>query len=409
MRSLPPRVSIESLCSKVTSGGTPSRQNENYWSSGNIPWIKTGELNDAIISDSEEKITAEGLLNSSAKLFPINTVLMAMYGDGKTITSLGILGCEASTNQASCAMIADPEKCEYLYLFYALRFHRHELLKLVVAGAQRNLSAGIIKRFKVNFFNLPTQRKIASALSAYDDLIENNRRRIQLLEESARLLYKEWFVHLRFPGHEHTKIIDGVPEGWERKPLRSIARVASGYAFKSKNWTEHGYPVIKIKNITGNNTVEIIPTQCVSETAIEKAKRFILSEGDFLIAMTGATVGKVGIVPKLAQATYLNQRVGKFEYQNEVDLTAFLLPYFNSEIGHSSIVNLAAGAAQPNISGKQIESIHLLIPTNRLLKEYINNVEATFKQRLTLYEQNQKLAQARDLLLPRLMNGEIEV
>lgn len=228
---------------------------------------------------------------------------------------------------------------------------------------------------------IPIQKRIGEILSAYDDLIENNRRRIQLLEESARLLYKEWFVHLRFPGHKHTKIIDGVPEGWERKPLGTYATVKSGYAFKSKNWTEDGYPVIKIKNIIGNNNIEILPTQCVMKNVVEKANRFILAKGDFLIAMTGATVGKVGIIPKLVEPTYLNQRVGIFRYHNNINLTPFLLPFFNSELGHSSVVNLAAGAAQPNVSGGQIESIKILFPRTTLLKEYLESVKEVFEQR----------------------------
>jgi len=152
------------------------------------------------LEDSEEKITEEALENSSAKVFPPDTVLMAMYGDGKTITSLGILRSPATTNQACCAMIVDPSKCDYRFLFYKLKSVRNALLKLVVAGAQRNLSAGIIKGFELEVPPVSKQNLIADTLAAYDDLIENNRRRIALLEESARLLYREWFVHLRFPG-----------------------------------------------------------------------------------------------------------------------------------------------------------------------------------------------------------------
>jgi type I restriction enzyme S subunit len=199
---------------QLTSGGTPSREEDRYWSNGTIPWFKTGELKDGWLEDSQEKITEEGLNNSSAKLFPPNTVLMAMYGDGRTITSLGILRNPAATNQACCAMIADPEECDFRFLFYKLKNIRSALLKLVVAGAQRNLSAGIIKNFEVEIPTLRHQSAIAEILAAYDDLIENNRRRIALLEEAARMLYREWFVYFRFPGHEHVKIVDGLPEGW---------------------------------------------------------------------------------------------------------------------------------------------------------------------------------------------------
>ncbi len=218
MSAQPERVSIESLCLTVTSGGTPSRANPRFWEDGVIPWFKTAELKDWYVDDAEERITEEALSESSARVFPPDTVLMAMYGDGKTITSLGILRNEAATNQACCAMIVDPVKCNFLYLFYALKYHRHELLKLVVAWAQRNLSGGIILKFKILSRPLSVQVRIANILSAYDGLIENNRRRMALLEEAARQLYHEWFVRFRFPGHEHTRIINGVPEGWDRVP-----------------------------------------------------------------------------------------------------------------------------------------------------------------------------------------------
>jgi type I restriction enzyme S subunit len=106
------RATVDSLCSKVTSGGTPSRSNSSYWEGGTIPWIKTGELHDGYVDDAEEYITEAGINESAAKIFPENTILMAMYGDGRTITSLGILRNPAATNQACCAMIADPSKCD---------------------------------------------------------------------------------------------------------------------------------------------------------------------------------------------------------------------------------------------------------------------------------------------------------
>lgn len=222
------RVSIESLCLAVTSGATPSRTDSRFWEGGDIPWFKTGELTDSYLNASEEFITEAALLNSPTKMFPENTVLMAMYGDGRTITTLGLLRSEAATNQACCAMIANPTKCDFRFLFYALKHRRRELLNLVVAGAQRNLSVGTIKKFAIDHFPLPKQERIASVLSAYDDLIENNRRRMVLLEEAARQIYREWFVRLRFPGHEHTRIVNGVPERWLSSTLSQCAALEDG-------------------------------------------------------------------------------------------------------------------------------------------------------------------------------------
>ncbi|MBJ6119642.1 restriction endonuclease subunit S [Pontibacter sp. BT310] len=252
------------------------------------------------------------------------------------------------------------------------------------------------------------RRKIGSLLSAYDDLIDNNLKRIALLEKSARLLYEEWFVRLRFPGYEHTTLVDGVPEGWSFGRVGDLAKVQSGFAFKSKDWQSDGNPVLKIANIDGN-TIDTINCQCVHDNVAEMAVKFRLNAGDLLIAMTGATVGKIGIMPRTRQNFYLNQRVGIFKSKKVLNPTSFLFSFFNTEYAQVQILNYAGGAAQPNISGGQIEGIEMLIPNDTILKDYLDITASLFEQRLVLIEQNQKLKQARDILLPKLINGEITV
>ena len=135
--------SVESVCTRVTTGGTPSRRKQEFFENGTIPWFKTGELKDQLLFDSEEHITIEALESSSAKVFPANTVLMAMYGDDDTITTLGVLRRPAATNQACCAMMPDPDICDWRYFFYALMHTRADLLRVVVGDAQRNLSGSV--------------------------------------------------------------------------------------------------------------------------------------------------------------------------------------------------------------------------------------------------------------------------
>lgn len=303
----------------------------------------------------------------------------------------------------------DANRLNIRYLYYALRPALSQFQAASIGAATQYLTKSILDNFKVSLPDIGQQNEIVAILSAYDDLIENNKRRIELLEESARQLYKEWFVRFRFPGHEHVKIIDGVPEGWTAGCVGDIAKVFSGYAFKSKDWLEEGNPVIKIKNITSNNTVDVSDCQCVDDNVAEKAAKFKLSAGDMLIAMTGATVGKVGLMPISERTFYLNQRVGKFESKICRDVTPLLLSFFNSEKAQSSVLNLAGGAAQPNISAKQIESIELPIPPETLLNTFLDETENLFKLRLNLVDQIFRLTQARDLLLPKLMNGEIAV
>lgn len=298
---------------------------------------------------------------------------------------------------------------QFLYYSFLYKGKRGGFSSLYTGSTIKHLPKQQLAKVEIAIPPFDIQKRISMTLSTYDDLIENNKRRIALLEESARLLYKEWFVRFRFPGHEHVKIVDGVPEGWLKGTVGNIAKVFSGYAFKSNEWLDEGNPVIKIKNITSNNTVDVSDCQCVDNNVAEKTTRFKLGTGDMLIAMTGATVGKVGLMPSSEKSHYLNQRVGKFVSNINREVTPLLLPFFNSEKVQASILNLAGGAAQPNISAKQIESIEMPVPPNTLLDVYLDETEKIFELRLNLIDQNFKLTKARDLLLPKLMNGEIAV
>jgi type I restriction enzyme, S subunit len=290
--------------------------------------------------------------------------------------------------------------------------------KLLTVNINRmDVGAAIPTTNRDEFYALPLcypnkeqQILAASILSAYDDLIENNRRRIQLLERAARLLYQEWFVRLRFPGHEHVKIKDGVPEGWLRGKVGDVAEVRSGFAFKSRDWKSEGNPVIKIKNIVGDGTIDINSCDCIDDSIVNETSKFLIEPGSLLIAMTGATIGKVGLMPRTPKNYYLNQRVGKFLTCSIEKIEYFLYQFFFMDgFAQTQVQNIAAGAAQPNISGSQIESIELLIPQIALLTIFLDSVREGFQMRENLIEQNEKLKKARDLLLPRLMNGEIAV
>lgn len=243
----------------------------------------------------------------------------------------------------------------------------------------------------IEFPPLPSQRKIASILSAYDDLIENNLKRIKLLEEKAFASYKLLV--------NSEKLIEG--------KVGDLADVKSGYAFKSRDWSDEGFPVIKIKNI-GNNDIELTDCSFIPENIAEAANKFKLNAGDLLIAMTGATVGKIGMMPKTETSFYLNQRVGIFKPKVE-NAELFLFCFFNEPSAKNAVESLASGAAQPNISGSQLESIKLYYPKLDTVTEFGNSIKSHFELIWNLKEQNTKLREARDILLPRLMNGQIEV
>lgn len=265
-----------------------------------------------------------------------------------------------------------------------------------------------IMKYLVPDVGLPKQQRIAEILSAYDDLIENNNKRIALLEKAAQELYKEWFVRFRFPGHETAKFENGFPKGWEVKRVKDIATVKSGYAFKSEWWQSEGIPAVKIKDIQ-NNTIDISDFSYVSEENANKAKQFFVTAGDLLIAMTGATIGKIALVPKVGKMT-VNQRVGKFFLGKEpLKSVPYLFCLFSQNDIQEQIITIAnSNAAQPNISPFDIEKIKVICNTE-VIEKYNDALSPAFQSIINLREQNQNLAKQRDLLLPRLMSGKLEV
>ena len=399
-------VKIEEICSFICSGGTPKSTNPDFYN-GEIPWLNTNEVNFNKIYSTSRYISENGLHNSSAKYVPLNTVIVAMYG--VTAGKCAIAKIPLTTNQACCNLIIDPQKADYRYVYQFLKMQHRVLNSLATGGAQQNLNSLDIKRFKMPLPNINIQSKIADILFAYDDLIEANNRRIEFLEQTAQELYKEWFVRFRFPGHENAKFENGLPEGWELKKIGDIARVKSGYAFKSEWWIDEGVPVIKIKDIQGN-TIDFNDLSHVSVEHAEIAKQFYVVEGDLLIAMTGATIGKMALVPYSEKQLVVNQRVGKFFLgENPAENVSFLYMTLQQNWVQELIVMIAgSNAAQPNISPFDIEKIKIVYNKN-MVDEYNRRSAAFINQILQLRKQNQNLAAQRDMLLPRLMSGKLEV
>jgi len=397
------KVPLAELCETITSGGTPSRKELNYWIGGTIPWIKTGELSDWKVNKIGERITPLGLEKSSAKIFDPGTILMAMYGDGRTITTLGIVDEPSATNQACCAFVPDPLKCVGRYLFYALKFHRHELLKLVVAGAQRNLSTGIIRRFPINVRPLSEQQRIAAILSAYDDLIENNRRRIALLEEAARQLYKEWFVRFRFPGHEHVKIIDGVPEGWSNARVADLGLVVTGKTPSKRVEENFGsdIPFIKTPDMHGQ-TLIVSSEEWLSERGANSQLNKTLPTGSVLVSC----IGTIGVVAMTTTPAQTNQQINAVIPRHA---RWQFFAYFILEAIRPQLEAMGGGVTMANVNKSKFEGVPIIIASNDLITGFDDRVRPMFDLIETLSRQNMCLAKARDLLLPKLMSGAITV
>ena len=396
------KVKLGEICGRVTSGGTPKANVSSYYNPPTIPWLKTKEVNYCRITETENYISEEGLKNSSAKIISPNSVIIAMYGQGDTAGRVAINKIPLATNQACCNLTIDKSKADYEFIYYQLCTLYDKLVSLKAGAAQPNLNARIIKNLEIIMPSLPIQHRIANILSRYDSLIENYQKQIKLLDEAAQRLYKEWFVDLHFPGHENTKIVDGVPEGWEKKPVKTIIELQSGYAFKSSAFMEDGtYKIVTIKNVKdgafdGDNVSKI------ASIPEKMPKHCILEDGDILLSLTG-NVGRVCIVN--GKNYLLNQRVAKLKSAYK----AYTYCLFRSRDMFIEVNNLANGAAQQNVSPIRIGEMKILIPEKKWLDDFERTVSNYILGIITLQSQIRFLTEARDRLLPKLMSGEIAV
>ena len=329
--------------SKISSGGTPNRSIRPYWN-GNIPWITTSLIDFNIIDKAEEYITEEGLSNSSAKLFPKETILMAMYGQGKTRGKVAILNLEASTNQA-CAAITLKKDVNTIFVFQYLIKKYERVRNTANDGGQKNLSAGLIKSIKISIPNLPEQQKIATFLTSIDE-------RIQFLEKKKSRLeaYKKGVMQkIRFKDDAGNDFPD-----WEEKRLGEVCTFFSGGTPSSSN---KGYYSGDIPFIGSGEIKNSITEKTINQAALDSSSAKIVEVGDLLYALYGATSGEVAI-SKINGA--INQAVLCIRTKNIDKTFLFYLLSFEKE----NITNKYLQGGQGNLSAKIIRELQFTMPAS---------------------------------------------
>lgn len=293
------------------------------------------------------------------------------------------------------------------YLAYVLRQCEPSITHMAKGATnQVELSARDLSFLPIKLRDKREQDRIASILSAYDDLIENNRRRIQLLEESARLLYTEWFVRLHFPGHEHVKIIDGVPEGWEKKKIAEVSDTYGGGTPSTKvseYWVGGNITWFIPKDLTNNDCLVLLDSEKkITEEGLKKSSAKMLPPETILMT-SRASIGYFGLYDG---AACTNQ--GFISIVPKKDFLKLYLLH-NLMGRKEEILSRSGGTTYKEINKTTFRNMSLVTPPDHLLKQFDSFAYDVVKQARILKKQEAALKQARDLLLPRLMNGEIEV
>ena len=322
---------------------------------------------------------------------------------GSTTGRMNWADKQYATGRGVCS-ITGTDDLTTKFIKHLLTLNLLALLQITGGGTFPNLRKEDLNGFK---FKAPAHyRKIASILSAYDDLIENNLKRIKLLEEIAQRTYEDWFVKFRINGKQ-LKLNEGtaLPEGWEEKPINSIVDIISGYPFKSSEYISDGvYKIVTIKNVQDGFFVPIT-TDTLAEVPSKVKFEQKLETGDIILSLTG-NVGRICLV--YGENYLLNQRVAKIIPLNEAN-KCFVYSMLRSKTMITKLENLSNGAAQQNLSPINMGNMNICIPKDDVLRQFSKIMEGTIDLICKLNLNNALLKESRDILLPRLMSGVIEV
>lgn len=389
----------------IITGNTPPRNKPEYYGSY-IPFIKATDIseNEKYTFSPEECYSELGYKKYINSLIPKGATCVVTIGSiGKKMT-MAHRNC--FINQAMNAIIPN-DNFDEEYVYYLIKHNIHKLKSLDsgTASGRENVSKSAFSNMSIEVItDIIKQQRIGEILSNYDKLIENNQKQIKLLEEAAQRLYKEWFVDLRFPGYENTKIVDGVPEGWKETTIGEVFETTSGGTpSRSKSEYYENGKILWVKTQELSDTYIFDTEEKITDEAIKRSSAKLVPIGSILLAMYGATIGKMGIASRPLSC---NQACCVFLIKQSWEREYLYCWLFNNR---AFLLSQGKGAAQPNLSQATIKNIKIIIPNEKIMKRFSTITSNWFKKKELLQAQINKLIISRDMLLPRLMSGEVEV
>mgnify|MGYP000854314347 FL=1 len=404
------------LSIRVSSGLTPLKSNKEFWKNPIIPWLKTDQLGEKYIFDTNTKISKEALEQTSLRIYPENTISIAMYGEGKTRGNLSIIKAPMTTNQACCNIELDTKLADVEYVYYYLKT-QYDALRKLSSGVRKNLSSNDIKNYKIYMpESVSVQKSIIRILTSLDNKINLNNQINQELEAMAKTLYDYWFVQFDFPDQNgkpykssggkmvyNPELKREIPEGWEVEKLGDMAQFKNGINYEKTSSGSEKVKIINVRNIS-SSTIFINQTD-LDEIFLEndKSTNFIVNEGMILITRSGIP-GATRLVSELEAKTVYSG----FIIASEVnDLIYKNLIFYYLKHVEEVLKNQSAGTIMKNISQSVLTDMAVSLPPQNVLLKFNSIIDNLLEQMKNVQRQNQELTQLRDWLLPMLMNGQV--
>ena len=388
----------------IITGKTPPTTNKNYYGDYAV-FIKPTDISEhsKYTYETEEMYSKLAAEKYESSLIPKGAICVPCIG---TIgTKMTMTPCDCYTNQSINSIICN-ENYDNEYVYYLIKNFLPGLkaYNLGTASGREYVSKSNFEKIElVAEQDKEIQKKIGIILSRYDSLIENYQKQIKLLEEAAQRLFKEWFVDLRFPGHENTNIIDGVPEGWEKKSIGEIGTVITGKTPSTSNKENYGgsIPFITIPDM--HTGIYPVSSVFLSEKGAESQSKKYIPQGALIVSCIG-TAGLVCITKERCQT---NQQINSLILDDK-KMLHYMYFVFLSLKEHLNNIG-SNGATMTNVNKSKFEGIDIVVPSSCIIRDFSQRTTPYFENIKSLQSQLRLLTEARDRLLPKLMNGEIKV
>lgn len=403
-------------CLTLMSGGTPSKARNDFWG-GDIPWVSCKDMKTERIHGAQDHLTLLGAQNGT-RLVPANTILFVVRGmilarEFPVAMTKRQVAFNQDLKAAKPADFIDNE-----FLFQWLRANTYEILGRVdeAGHGTTRIQTDRLLSLPISVPPLPVQQRIAGILSAYDELIENSQRRIKILESMARALYREWFVHFRFPGHESIPLVPSslgeIPQGWEVTTLRAITtKIGSGATPRGGKgaYKSDGIHLIRSLNIYDYN-FKFDDLAFIDEEQAAELDNVKVQEADILLNITGASVARCALMLSYLLPARVNQHVAIIRTDPAKGSPFYVLDAINSDQRKQQLLALAqGGATREALTKDTVSNFEIVFPPRPVMKRYDEIARDIHRQREVLVRQIQNLRRTRDLLLPRLLSGQINV